>query len=147
MPDDRIHPDILPHLQAVLTALAIHLPPEVKSGEWMRPLDVNKRFGDPPYVLVRVFPSAAQFNGALDQTQADIVVRFQVLSVGMTESQALRVGDLARAVMRRSKVIVPSRYVQDLRLMVAAGGIARDDDLPTPFFYSTDLFELATTPA
>jgi len=40
-----------------------------------------------------------------------------------------------------------NRKVKDIRLMVTSGGESRDDDLPTPFFYDTDLYELDTTPA
>lgn len=116
-------------------------------GEWERPKDLMARYKQPPFAVVRPYPSAAQFNGPLSQTQADIVLRVQVIAVGKSEFQALRVGDLCRMALKRSRIIVTGRYVQDFRFMVAAGGVTRDDDLPTPFFSASDLYELATTPA
>ena len=143
---DRTHPIIGDHFRAILTALEnAALPFPV--GEWDRPTDLNERFDNPPYAVTRIFPSTGQFDGPLTNTQIDISVRFQILGVGVTEMQALDVTDICRPVMVRSNLVIPGRKIMDLSLMVVHGGARRDDDLQTPFFYSTDLYELRTTPS
>lgn len=144
-PADRTHPVILDHLNAVIDALeagGFTWP----VGEWKRPEDLDSRFVEPPYALVRMFPSAGQFDGPLTDTQADVTLRVQVMGVGLTHGQALAVTDLCRTRMKTSIVQVPNRYVQSLQFMVVSGGVSRDDDLPLPFFNSSDLYELRTTP-
>lgn len=145
-PADRTHPVILDHLDAVLAVLDdAALPWPV--GEWQRPEDLSGEFVEPPYALVRPFPSAGQFEGPLSDSQTDIVWRFQIIGVGLTERGALSVTDLCRVEMQAKDLVIPSRYVQSLKLMVVAGGISRDDDLPIPFHNSSDLYEMQTTPA
>lgn len=146
MPSDRTHPIIGDHVEGLLGALnaAPALPWPV--GEWQRPEDLNEKFVDPPYALLRLFPSAAQFEGPLNDTQVDIILRFQIMGVGLTHRQAIDITDICRARMKPSKVAVTGRYVQDIRFMVVSGGVSRDDDLPVPFHYSSDLYEMLTTP-
>ena len=144
---DRTYPVILDHVNGVIDAIkGGAFPLEFLVEEWRRPVDPNERYIDPPYALVRPMPSAAQFTGPIDDTQADIILRIQVLAVGDTQSQALRVGDLCRARMQRRFITIPYRRVMDVRFMVTTGGLSRDDDLPTPTFYSADIYELQTTP-
>ena len=143
---DRTHPVILDHIKGVfdaLTAESLSFP----VGEWNRPYDANERFVNPPYAVVRLFPSAAEMDGPLSDTQIDIVVRVQIVGVGLTERQALNVTDLCRPAMKRSKITIPNRSVMDVRFMVSSAGVSRDDDLPTPYFNSSDLYEVQTTPA
>lgn len=143
---DRTHPIILDHLDAVIAAL--NVPPlSFRVEEWFRPQDTGRKFEDPPFALVRIYPSTGQLEGPLDDTQVDIVVRFQILGVGHSQRQAINVTDICRPRMQRRLVTVPNRRTQDVRYMVVSGGVARDDDLPTPFFYNMDLYELLTTPA
>jgi len=143
---DRTPPIISDHLTAITTALATaSLPFPV--GEWQRPVDLDERFEAPPYALVRAFPSTGQFEGPLSDSQVDIMLRVQILGVGYTQLQSITVTDLCRAVMVKSNLIITGRRVQDIRYMVVSGGVSRDDDLPTPYFYSSDLYELLTTPA
>jgi hypothetical protein len=144
MPSDRTHPIIGDHLQGIMSALEAALLPW-PIGEWQRPEDLDQKFENPPYALVRLFPSAAQFEGPLNDSQVDIILRFQIMGVGVSERQALDVCDICRAEMKPSKVTVKNRYIQDIRFMVVSGGISRDDDLPVPFHYSSDLYEMLTT--
>lgn len=144
-PADRTHPVVLDHLKAVLTTLdnaGLSFP----VGEWARPEDLDDRFEEPPFALVRIFPSAGEFDGPLSDSQVDINLRFQIMGVGGTQRQALNVCDLCRVHMQAGSLNIPNRYVQSLKLMVVAGGISRDDDLPIPFFNAPDLYELQTTP-
>lgn len=125
---------------------------------WERPKDGQMVFKDPPYALCRPYPSAGEFDGPLSDTRVDIVLRVQVLSVGKTMREAMRVADATRRVMVVSVmepllIVATSagvdpvpRVIQDLRHMVVSGGISRDDDLPSPFYYDTDLYEMVTTP-
>lgn len=143
---DRTHPIILDHFKGVMAALTT--PPfPFPVVEWERPKDTDETFRPPPYVVVRTFPSAAQFDGPLTDSQIDIILRIQLLSVGMTESHAINLLDLCRARMKKSLITITGRYVQDVRWMVVTGGLSRDDDLPTPFFYHSDIYEILTTPA
>lgn len=143
---DRTHPVILDHFEGIVTALeneGFGFP----VGEWARPEDLDNRFVDPPYVLARIFPSAGEFDGPLSDSQVDITLRFELLGIGRTERQALSVTDEARAAMQPSKISIPNRYIQSLKLMVVAGGVSRDDDLPIPFYASVDLYTMRTTPS
>lgn len=149
---DRTHPIIGDHVRACETAVQNYLTaaPGIDwiIARWQRPRDLDQRFSSPPYALIRVYPSTGEFDGPLTDTQIDIVLRIQILGVGVSEDQAIDVTDICRNGMKRSLVspLIPNRRVMDLRLMVAHGGARRDDDLQTPFFYSTDLYELQTTP-
>lgn len=143
---DRTHPVILDHFKGVLAALEdenLGFP----TGEWKRPKDLDERFIEPPYLLARIFPSAGEFDGSLADSQTDITLRFELLGVGKTHNQALNICDRARVAMQPRKVVIPNRYIQSLRLMVVAGGISRDDDLPIPFYASPDLYTMRTTPS
>jgi hypothetical protein len=132
------------HIKGVVDALDAGCPFPV--GDWERPKDVNERFIDPPYALVRLFPSTGQFNGPLTNTQADVVLRIQVMAAGFVQLQALEVQDITRKYMYRENITIPNRYIQKLRFMVSSGGVSRDDDLPTPLLFSYDVYELWTTP-
>lgn len=143
---DRTHPVIGDHLRAILTALENESFPW-PVGEWQRPVDLDERFDDPPYALVRIYPSTGQFDGPLADSQTDIHLRFQIMGVGISQMQSIDVTDICRPAMVKSKLSIPNRSIMDLRLMVVHGGARRDDDLQTPFFYSTDLYELQTTPS
>lgn len=145
---DRTYPVILDHVNAVINAIrGGPFPVEFRVEEWRRPTGAaDEKFIDPPFALVRPMAAAAQFDGPITDTQADVVIRIQTLAVGDTQGMALRVADLIRPRMQRQHIHIAYRRVMDVRLMVVAGGISRDDDLPTPFFYAPDLWELQTTP-
>ncbi len=145
MPSDRTHPIVGDHLEGILDALIAEAFPW-PVGEWQRPVDLDERFVNPPYALVRMFPSAGQFEGPLDDSQIDIILRFQIMGVGLTQRQAVDITDICRRALKPSKITIANRYIMDIRLMVVSGGVSRDDDLPVPFHNSSDLYELQTTP-
>lgn len=139
-------------MEAVLDALRTIPEAEFKTGYWERPKDGQMKFDPPPYALCRNYPSAGDFDGPLSDTQVDVIYRVQILAVGITEMEVWDVSDRTREVMVTS-ILEPfliaraDRAIMDINLMVSTGGISRDDDLPSPFFYDTDLYELRTTPA
>ena len=145
---DRTPVYVAPQIEAIIELLDGIPNRKFPVTEWQRPKDGDQRFDPPPYLLVRAYPSSAQYGGPLSDSQTDTILRVQLLGVGHTELEALNVTDWARTHMQRSALepLIPDRAVMDLSCMVVSGGVARDDDLPTPFFYSTDLYELWTTP-
>lgn len=144
-PADRTYPVVRDHVDGVVTAITAlgHAWPV---GEWKRPEELDSRFSDPPFALVRSFPSAGEFDGPLSDTQADITLRIQVIGVGSTQRQSLLITDMCRPAMQARLIPIPNRYIQTVNLMVVSGGVSRDDDLPIPFFNSSDIYELRTTP-
>lgn len=148
---DRTLVEIDPQIQGILTLLTnastgTDLVGRVK--EWERPKGDDDKFIDPPYVLIREYPSAGQMSGSLAQTKEDTILRIQVLCLGRTPGEARRVRDWTRRHMQRQALedLLTDRAVMDLSLMVTGGGDTRDDDLPHPFHESNDLYELWTTP-
>ena len=131
------------HLQGVLDALDGVVPFPVGDGE--RPKNAQEQFVDPPFAVVRLFTSAEEFTGPLNDTQQDVVIRFQIVGVGNTQTQAVVAQDVCRQQLRdKSNIIVTGRSVRDSRLMIASNGAYRDDDLPTPVFYCYDIWEIDT---
>lgn len=149
MPSDRTVVYVRPHVQAVVDALATIT--DFPTGYWERPKNGQMKFDPPPYALVRNYPSAGDFDGPLSDSQVDVIYRIQILAVGVSEYEVLDVSDRTREVMVASileplLIAATNRAIMDINLMVSSGGTSRDDDLPTPFFYDTDLYELRTTP-
>jgi len=132
------------HMKAVIEVLEAGCPFPI--GDWERPKDSGEKFIDPPYALVRLFPSTGQFEGDLTNFQSDITLRIQVMAAGFIQLQCLEIQDITRKFMYRENITIPGRYIQKLKFMITSGGIARDDDLPTPLLFSYDVYELRTTP-
>lgn len=142
----RTYPIVWDHLEAVRSYLASQVTFPV--NHWERPVDpTTELFLEPPLVMIRVFPSAQQMDGPLSDSQADVILRFQLLSVGVNSKSALVNLDICRPHMQRRNITIANRFVMDLKLMVASGGESRNDDLPTPLMYAQDLYEIQTTPA
>lgn len=121
---------------------------EGRVAEWERPKDDDMEFYDPPFLLVREYPSAGQFNGPLSDSKVDTIIRIQILCLGRSPSEARKVRDASRRYMQRDalEALIPDRAVMDLSFMVTGGGDTRNDDTMTPFHMSVDLYELWTTP-
>lgn len=152
MRGDRTPVYVAPQIRGIIAMLEAVHPGQDQPfpiGQWYRPQDADKRFKQAPYVMVRVYPSADQMTGSLDDTQTDTIIRVQLLATGRTANEALEVSDWTRTFMQRARLepylAAENRAVMDLRLMVSAGGLTRDDDLPTPMYLSQDLYELRTT--
>ena len=147
---DRTVVENSPIVEGVIALLAASMTGALQGrvAEWERPSDANKKWLNPPYVLVREYPSAGQFNGPISDSKVDTILRIQVLALGDTAQMARRVRDRTRPFMQRNalEALIPDRAVMDLSLMVSGGGDTRDDDTNTGFFSSNDLYELWTTP-
>lgn len=143
----RTYPLIWDHLNAVVTYLDSQLVFPI--SHWEAPTDDadGEKYHDPPYAMVRLFPSAEEFDGPLDDSQADIILRLQIMGVGENDEQALRILDTIRPLMQRRNITIPNRFVMDLRLMVTAGGVSRENAIPSPLLYAQDLYLLQTTPS
>lgn len=148
---DRTLVEVDPQIEGIISLLvnaASSTDLQGRIREWERPKDANEKFVQPPYVMVREYPSAGQMSGTLAQTKEDTILRVQVLCLGRTATEARKVRDWTRRHMQRDalEALIPDRAVMDVSLMVTGGGDTRDDDLPTPFHESSDLYELWTTP-
>lgn len=148
---DRTLVAIDPQIEGVISLLANvaqDTDMEGRIAEWERPKSSTEKFIDPPFVLVREYPSAGQMSGPLNQTKEDAILRVQILCVGRSPSEARKLRDWTRRHLQRNALedLIPDRAVMDFSLMVSGGGDTRDDDLPHPFHNSTDLYELWTTP-
>jgi hypothetical protein len=131
------------HTQAILTTLAA-APFDV--GDGVAPRDPDKTEQDPPYAVLYPIPGGF-FDGPLNDSQADVVLHYQITAVGITRQQAQVVIDICRDLFKKENLTIPNRRVRDVRHMFPSGGIIRDDDLPNPLFYGYDRYELDTTPA
>lgn len=131
------------HTQALLTTLA---PIPLPVGDGVAPRDADESEIDPPYVVLYSLPGG-QFDGPLNDSQADVTLVYQITSVGLTRQQAQVAIDVCRVLMKRNNVTVPNRRVRDLRHLTPNSGVIRDDDLPNPLFYGYDRYELDTTPS
>lgn len=148
---DRTLVEVNPQIEAIVTLLtnaAAGTDIVDRIAEWERPKDDEAKFEDPPYLLVREYPSTAQMSGPLNQTKEDVVLRVQIMCIGRTPNEARKLRDWSRRYTQRNalEALIPDRAVMDFSLMVAGGGDTRDDDIPSPFHESTDLYELWTTP-
>lgn len=143
----RTYANVYDHVEAVRSYLDAQID-DFPIAHWWRPtVDATEKYFAPPYAMIRVFPSAAEFDGPLPDSQADVNLRLQIMGVGELELQPTAILDIIRPHMQRRNFVVPNRFVMDIRLMVSSGGTTRDDDLPTPYFYAHDLYEMRTTPA
>jgi hypothetical protein len=142
----RTHPVILDHLNGIRNAIiagGFNFPIE----QYRRPQDGDMKYVDPPYLVLRTFPSADQTDGPLSDSDADIILRFQTMGVGFDEDQAINIVDRVRPRMQRELITITGRRVMDVRGMIVTGGANIDNNLPTPFYYSHDIWEVWTTPS
>ncbi len=131
------------HTQGILDALAA-APFDI--GDGVAPRTVDKEEIDPPYAVLHAI-TGGSFDGPLNDTQADVVLNYQITGVGTTRQQAQVIIDISRGLMQRENITITGRYVRDLRHMTPNSGVIRDDDLPNPLFYGYDRYQLDTTPA
>ncbi len=131
------------HTNALLAALSAA---SFAVGDAEAPRLADKTEIDPPYIVLYPIPGG-RFDGPLSDSQADVVLIYQITSVGTTRTQAQIAIDVARALMKKANVTITNRKVRDLRHLTPNSGVVRDDDLPNPLFYGYDRYELDTTPA
>ena len=70
---------------------------------------------------------------------------YQITAVGSTRYQAEWVADQCREVMLGDTLTVTGRTVMR-RMPLSSGPVERDDDMPTPLFYTVSTFQVWTTP-
>ena len=133
---------IVDHMNTVLGALTYPVP--VGFGE--RPIKADKQHEPPPYLMVQ-FLAGGFAEGPLDDTQADINLRVLLVSAGNTAHEASVLRDIAHAQMQASNFSVANRKVRDVRVQGVTDGIYRDDDVPTPIFYTRQTYLMDTVPA
>lgn len=131
------------HTQGILTALA---PVPIPLGDGVAPRNPDQTEIDPPFVVLYSLPGG-RFDGPLPDSQADVVLIYQITAVGETRQQAQVALDICRGLMKKANVIIPNRKVRDLKHITPNSGVIRDDDLPDPLFYGYDRYELDTTPS
>lgn len=131
------------HWDGLLDALSA-APFPIGDGEAPREADNTEI--DPPYATLYLVVGGG-FDGPLSDSQADVLMVFQITSTGRTRSQAAVILDICRDLMKKENITIVGRKVRDIRLSVPSAGIMRDDDLPNPLFSGYDRYELDTTPA
>lgn len=115
-------------------------------GDGVAPRGAGKAELDPPYIVLYPLVGGS-FDGPIDDSQADVVLPYQITSVGITRSQCQVALDIARTVMKRESITITGRRVRDVRLINPISGVVRDDDLANPLHYGYDRYEVDTTPA
>jgi hypothetical protein len=131
------------HYKAIKDSLDLSTVP---IGDGVAPRGSGKAELPPPFAVLYLV-SGGVMEGPLNDTQADVLLIFQITAVGTTRQQALVVLDITRTRMQKEFLTIPGRRVRDLRLNLPSSGMIRDDDLPNPLFYAYDRYELDTTPA
>ncbi|MDX1407623.1 MAG: hypothetical protein R3330_05800 [Saprospiraceae bacterium] len=131
------------HTAALLTALSAA---GFDIGDGQAPRNADKSEIDPPYAVLYPIPGG-RFDGPISDSQADVVLQYQITSVGRTRQQAQVTLDVCRDLMKVANVTITGRRVRDLKHLTPHSGVMRDDDLPNPLFYGYDRYELDTTPA
>ena len=86
-------------------------------------------------------------DGPITDSQADTVLPVQITAVGNTQIEALRVQDTCAKYMDKSYITIPNRKIRTIKKRFASDGTERDDDVPTPVYYSYEIYEIDTTPA
>lgn len=139
------------HLTAVLDTLQANVT-AFPVSDGLRPVydsidaDLDGKHIPPPYAIV-FFLSGGTMDGDLADSQADVEFRFQITAVGNTQTEAMVVQDVCAQFMQKELISVPSRRVRNVSKSLASEGAKRDDDVPTPIFYSFEVYLLDTTPA
>lgn len=138
-------------IEGVLSALQTNIS-SFKIGDGIRPViesvdpDKDRKYYDPPYAVLHLRPGG-DLDGPLTDSQADAVFSVQITAVGNTQIEALRVQDTCAKYMDRSYITIPNRKIRTIKKDFASNGTERDDDVPTPVYYSFEIYDIDTTPA
>ena len=131
------------HTDAILTLLRTTT---ITIGDAVMPRSIDKDETFAPFATL--YPIAGgEFDGPISDTQADVMLLYQITAVGETRQQTQVIIDIIRAVMQRENLTITGRVVRDIRLVTPFSGVIRDDDLPNPLFYGYDRYEVDTTPS
>jgi hypothetical protein len=132
------------HFVGVLTALSSITQFDIGEGE--APKNTDGTIVDPPYAVLYLL-AGGDMDGPISDSQADVVMRFQITAVGKSEKEALAVQDYCTKRMQKAYVTVSGRKVRNLTKVLASNGVIRDDDVATPVFYCFQQWDLNTTPS
>lgn len=141
MPSDRTTVLMKPIYDGVWDSLDVITQFEIGRNE--RPKDSTGKFLNPPYAVLSIFPGGDQ-DGPLSDSQVDVTIRFRVLAVGKTASEALVVSDFCAARMKPSLITITGRTVRRISKLSATSGMDRDDDVATPLFFDIQLYDVDT---
>ncbi len=133
---------LIDHLDTYLAALSFPVP--IGFGE--RPVDDEKQFHPPPYVVITYIPGG-DLEGPLADSQADINLRVLVNAMGNTAHEASVLRDIVHTqMMDKSNFSITNRKIRSIGNEVASDGLERDDDAPTPIHYTRQIYILDTVP-
>ena len=111
-------------------------------GESEAPAGAVQNASLEPYVIV--YPQLELFEGSLSDPNIIDEFTFQLTCVGGTMAHAQWMQHSARAAVLGWAPTVAGFTPTPIRLVLGSG-IARDDDVQPPVFYSTDRFECFTS--
>jgi hypothetical protein len=138
---DHIQP-IVDFLTAQLGVLSYPIP--VGFGE--RPIGDDKLHEPPPYLFVTYLPGGT-LDGPLSDSQADVSIRILLFSAGKTAREATVLRDIAHQEMHKENFTVSNRKIRNLIVETPSDGTYRDDDAPSPIFYTRQIYLMDTTPS
>lgn len=132
--------DPTPFYAAVAARLASQTGKAVGRGE--APAGAVTNVSLEPYVIV--YPQLELFEGSLSDPHIIDEFTFQLTCVGGTMAHAQWMQHASRAAVLGWSPTVAGLGTTPIRLTLGSG-IARDDDIQPPVFYSTDRFECFTS--
>lgn len=138
---DHIQP-VVDYLTSVLGVLDHAVP--VGFGE--RPVNAETKHEPPPYAVVSYLPGGL-LDGPISDSQADITLRISIFSMGNTAREATVLRDLVHKEMHKENFTVTNRKIRNLTVESPSDGVFRDDDVPTPIFYTRQIYVMDTTPS
>ncbi len=140
--------DHLDPIVARLTATLGALPNPIPVGFGQRPIDItDKKLHEPPYVVV-TYIKGGTMDGPLSDTQVDISMRILISCMGNSAREATVLRDIVHAdMMDTANFTITNRKIRDIKVEVPSDGAFRDDDVPTPIFYTLQIYLLDTVPA
>ena len=130
------------HLDTILNNLTF----PVFMGFGERPVKSDKSFYDPPYgVISYVFGGG--LDGPISDSQADVELRILINSMGNTALESTTLRDLIHVEMSdKSNFTITNRKIRTIKLEFTSDGTYRDDDAPSPIFYTRQIYTLDTVP-
>jgi len=135
---------VIDHLRASISAFPI--------GDGYRPViesadpDLDAKYEDPPYAIVFLRPGGI-LDGPISDSEADTVFSIQITGVGNTQTEALTVSDICLKYMDKGSITIPNRKIRNISKSISSDGAQRDDDVPTPVYYSFEIYDIDTVPA
>ena len=115
-----------------------------KVGDHQAPADGGSTV-DPPYAMYFRLDSG-EFEGSLEDPEADVVLEFQVSSVGVTPEQAAVLDDLLRQRFLNEALTVTGRSVSN-RVVVGIGAVLTNRSRDGFRYTVPSRYSIKTTPA